>query len=58
MKKELSRVSSRELRKDRFNLLTLKIKAKLAKGKSFELIADELEEDISVIEKLLNQEAN
>ena len=40
------------------DLLTQKIKAKLAKGKSLELIADELEEDISVIEKLLNQEAN
>lgn len=38
------------------DLLTQKIKAKLAKGKSLELIADELEEDISVIEKLLNQE--
>lgn len=39
------------------DLLEQKIKAKLAKGKSLELIADELEEDISVIEKLLNQEA-
>lgn len=38
------------------DLLMQKIKAKLAKGKSLELIADELEEDISVIEKLLNQE--
>ena len=40
------------------DLLMQKIKAKLAKGKSLELIADELEEDISVIEKLLNQESN
>ena len=38
------------------DLLMQKSKAKLAKGKSLELIADELEEDISVIEKLLNQE--
>ena len=44
--------------KGQHDLLTQKIKAKLAKGKSLELIADELEEDISVIEKLLNQEAN
>ena len=42
--------------KGQHDLLTQKIKAKLAKGKSLELIADELEEDISVIEKLLNQE--
>ena len=43
--------------KGQHDLLKQKIKAKLAKGKSLELIADELEEDISVIEKLLNQEA-
>lgn len=46
------------IEKGQHDLLTQKIKAKLAKGKSLELIADELEEDISVIEKLLNQEAN
>ena len=44
--------------KGQHDLLKQKIKAKLAKGKSLELIANELEEDISVIEKLLNQEAN
>ena len=46
------------IEKGQHDLLNQKIKAKLAKGKSLELIADELEEDISVIEKLLNQEAN
>ena len=45
------------IEKGQHDLLKQKIKAKLAKGKSLELIADELEEDISVIEKLLNQEA-
>ena len=44
------------IEKGQHDLLKQKIKAKLAKGKSLELIADELEEDISVIEKLLNQE--
>ena len=48
----------RGIAKGQHDLLKQKIKAKLAKGKSLELIADELEEDISVIEKLLNQEAN
>ena len=45
------------IEKGQHDLLKQKIKAKLAKRKSLELIADELEEDISVIEKLLNQEA-
>ena len=48
----------RGIAKGQHDLLKQKIKVKLAKGKSLELIADELEEDISVIEKLLNQEAN
>ena len=53
----MNRESKQGIAKGQHDLLKQKIKAKLAKGKSLELIADELEEDISVIEKLLNQEA-
>ena len=38
--------------KGQHDLLKQKISAKLAKGKSLELIADELEEDISTVKKL------
>ena len=58
MEKGIEQGIEQGIAKGQHDLLKQKIKAKLAKGKSLELIADELEEDISVIEKLLNQEAN
>ena len=48
-------IEERAMEAGKKELLRQKIQKKLAKGKSIEVIADELEEEVSSIQELLNE---